>query len=140
MVPPPRAHLRGAPDACQASGPCAEGGGRVTDAAVRTDPTAQSRTAVGIGLVLLSAFFFAASGPFAKAMYADGWTPGAVVLLRLLGCALVLLVPTLVALRGRWQEALRGWRTVVSYGLVSMAGVQLLYFLAVEHLAVAVAL
>ncbi|MGO1397258.1 MAG: EamA family transporter [Brevibacterium yomogidense] len=99
-----------------------------------------NRTAVGFGLVLLSAFFFAASGPYAKAMYASDWSPGAVVLLRLLGCALVLLVPTLVSLRGRWREAVRGWRTVVSYGVVSMAGVQLLYFLAVEHLAVAVAL
>lgn len=109
-------------------------------AAARTGEAAQSRTVVGIGLVLLSAFFFAASGPFAKAMYADGWTPGAVVLLRLLGCALVLLAPTLVALRGRWRSVFTGWRTVVSYGVVSMAGVQLLYFLAVEHLAVAVAL
>ncbi len=99
-----------------------------------------NRTAVGFGLVLLSAFFFAASGPYAKAMYASGWSPGAVVLLRLLGCALVLLVPTLLSLRGRWREVVRGWRTVVSYGVVSMAGVQLLYFLAVEHLAVAVAL
>ncbi|MGO1653520.1 MAG: EamA family transporter [Brevibacterium yomogidense] len=99
-----------------------------------------NRTAVGFGLVLLSAFFFAASGPYAKAMYASGWSPGAVVLLRLLGCALVLLIPTIISLRGRWREVVRGWRTVVSYGVVSMAGVQLLYFLAVEHLAVAVAL
>lgn len=99
-----------------------------------------NRTAMGFGLVLLSAFFFAASGPYAKAMYASDWSPGAVVLLRLLGCALVLLIPTLISLRGRWREAVRGWRTVVSYGVVSMAGVQLLYFLAVEHLAVAVAL
>lgn len=99
-----------------------------------------NRTAGGFGLVLLSAFFFAASGPYAKAMYASDWSPGAVVLLRLLGCALVLLIPTLISLRGRWREVVRGWRTVVSYGVVSMAGVQLLYFLAVEHLAVAVAL
>lgn len=99
-----------------------------------------NRTVMGFGLVLLSAFFFAASGPFAKAMYAAGWTPGSVVLLRLLGCALVLFVPTVIGLRGRWKEVVRGWRTVVSYGVVSMAGVQLLYFLAVEHLAVAVAL
>ena len=115
----------------------------MSDTAVRTDtPPAASlnRTVLGIGLVLASAFFFAASGPFAKAMYAEDWSPGAVVLLRLSGCAVVLLVPTLVSLRGRWREVLRGWRTVVSYGVVSMAGVQLLYFLAVEHLAVSVAL
>ena len=102
--------------------------------------SAVNRTVAGIGMVLLSAFFFAASGPFAKAMYAEDWSPGAVVLLRLSGCAAVLLIPTLVSLRGRWREVARGWRTVVSYGVVSMAGVQLLYFLAVEHLAVSVAL
>src|SRR5699024_9952125 len=44
------------------------------------------------------------------------------------------------ALRGRWDEVLRHWRTVVTYGLVSMAGVQGFYFVAVEHLTVAVAL
>lgn len=99
-----------------------------------------NRTVMGFGLVLLSAFFFAASGPFAKAMYAAGWTAGSVVLLRLLGCAVILAVPTVIGLRGRWRDVMRGWRTVVSYGVVSMAGVQLLYFLAVEHLAVAVAL
>lgn len=95
---------------------------------------------LGLGLTLLSSFLFAASGPVAKAMYAVGWTPGAVVLLRLLGCAIVLAVPTLIAMRGRWGAVVEHWRTVVLYGVVAMVGVQLLYFLAVEHLTVAVAL
>jgi hypothetical protein len=53
----------------------------MSDTAVRTDapPAATlNRTVLGIGLVLASAFFFAASGPFAKAMYAEDWSPGAV--------------------------------------------------------------
>lgn len=100
-----------------------------------------SRTVVlGFLLTLASAFFFAVSGPIAKTMYAVGWTPGAVVLIRLIGAALLLLIPSLVALRGRWSEVRSNWRTVLTYGLVSMAGVQGFYFVAVEHLTVAVAL
>ncbi|UVI35446.1 EamA family transporter [Brevibacterium spongiae] len=100
-----------------------------------------SRTVIaGFLLTLASAFFFAVSGPIAKTMYAIGWTPGAVVLIRLAGSAVLLLIPTLIALRGRWGEVLTHWRTVVTYGLVSMAGVQGFYFVAVEHLTVAVAL
>src|SRR5699024_10426168 len=95
---------------------------------------------VGFLLTLASAFFFAVSGPIAKTMYAIGWTPGSVVLIRLAGSAILLLIPTLISLRGRWDEVLRHWRTVVIYGLVSMAGVQGFYFVAVEHLTVAVAL
>ncbi len=64
-----------------------------------------SRTVIlGFVLTLASAFFFAVSGPIAKTMYAVGWTPGAVVLIRLVGAALLLLVPSLIAARGRWAE------------------------------------
>lgn len=100
-----------------------------------------TRTVVlGFLLTLASAFFFAVSGPIAKTMYAVGWTPGAVVLIRLIGSALLLLIPSLIALRGRWGEVRAHWKTVLTYGLVSMAGVQGFYFVAVEHLTVAVAL
>ncbi|MCM1011488.1 MULTISPECIES: DMT family transporter [unclassified Brevibacterium] len=100
-----------------------------------------TRTVVlGFLLTLASAFFFAVSGPIAKTMYAVGWTPGAVVLIRLIGSALLLLIPSLLALRGRWDEVRTHWKTVLTYGLVSMAGVQGFYFVAVEHLTVAVAL
>ena len=95
---------------------------------------------MGFVLTLVSAFFFAVSGPIAKTMYAVGWTPGSVVLIRLTGSALLLLIPTLIALRGRWSEVRTHWKTVVTYGLVSMTGVQGFYFIAVEHLTVAVAL
>ena len=95
---------------------------------------------MGFVLTLVSAFFVAVSGPIAKTMYAVGWTPGSVVLIRLTGSALLLLIPTLIALRGRWSEVRTHWKTVVTYGLVSMAGVQGFYFIAVEHLTVAVAL
>ena len=100
-----------------------------------------SRTIVmGFLLTLASAFFFAVSGPIAKTMYQIGWTPGAVVLIRLAGSAVLLLIPSLIALHGRWDEVRQNWRTILTYGLVSMAGVQGFYFVAVEHLTVAVAL
>src|SRR5699024_6831062 len=89
--------------------------------------------------MLASAFFFAVSGPVAKALYEIGWTPGSVVLTRLTGAALILLVPTLIALRGRWGEVRRNWKPIAVYVVVSMAGVQAFFFLAVEHLSVAVA-
>lgn len=99
-----------------------------------------TRSAIGLVIMLFSAFFFAISGPVAKALYEIAWTPGAVTLVRLTGSSVLLLVPTLIVLRGKWFEVTRHWRTIVAYGLISMTGVQLFYFLAVEHLSVAVAL
>ncbi|WP_147522404.1 EamA family transporter [Brevibacterium senegalense] len=97
------------------------------------------RVVVGFVFMLASALFFAVSGPVAKALYEIGWTPGSVVLTRLSGAALIMLIPTLIALRGRWGEVRRSWRSVAAYGVVSMAGVQAFFFLAVEHLSVAIA-
>lgn len=97
------------------------------------------RVVAGFGLMVCSAFFFAVSGPVAKTLYTIGWTPGSVVLVRVAGAAVVLLVPTLVSMRGRWREAVQNWRMIAAYGAVSMAGVQAFYFLAIEHLSVALA-
>ncbi|MCT1657458.1 EamA family transporter [Brevibacterium luteolum] len=97
------------------------------------------RVVAGFVFMLASAFFFAVSGPVAKALYEIGWTPGSVVLTRLTGAALILLIPTLIALRGLWGEVRRNWKPIAVYGVVSMAGVQAFFFLAVEHLSVAVA-
>ncbi|WP_344306645.1 DMT family transporter, partial [Brevibacterium samyangense] len=100
-----------------------------------------NRTAVwGLTLSLVSAFLFAAAAPFAKAMYTTGWTPGSVVLLRLLGCALVLAAPVALAVRRMPREFVRNAGTLVLYGVIAMAGVQLFYFMSVEHLAVSLAL
>lgn len=97
------------------------------------------RAVVGLLCMLSSALFFAVSGPVAKALYEIGWTPGSVVLIRLSGAAALMLLPSVIAMRGRWHELRRCWRTVLAYGLLSMAGVQAFFFLAVEHLSVAVA-
>ncbi len=54
--------------------------------------------------------------------------------------AAVLLVPTLLGLRGRWGLLRRNAWLVVGYGVTGVAGCQLAYFFAVSHLSVGVAL
>ena len=95
---------------------------------------------VGLSVALVSAAAFATSGAFAKSLLVAGWAPGSVVTLRITLAALVLLVPTLVALRGRWGAMRRNAWVVVGYGLTGVAGCQLAYFYAVTHLSVGVAL
>lgn len=59
---------------------------------------------------------------------------------RVVVAALSLTVPALLLLRGRVGQLRRGARTVCAYGVVAVAGAQLCYFNAVEHLPVSVAL
>ena len=109
-----------------------------------TDVTVREATprhpVVGLSVALVSAAAFATSGAFAKSLLVAGWAPGSVVTLRITLAALVLLVPTLIALRGRWAAIRRNAWVVVGYGLTGVAGCQLAYFYAVTHLSVGVAL
>jgi drug/metabolite transporter (DMT)-like permease len=97
-------------------------------------------TGAGILVALLSAAAFATSGPFAKSLLDAGWTPGSVVFLRIAGAALLLLVPTLRALGGRWHLLRSGWSHLLAYGVAAVAVPQLAFFYAVQHLSVGVAL
>ncbi|WP_225754680.1 DMT family transporter [Actinotalea sp. Marseille-Q4924] len=99
-------------------------------------------TALGPGLVLalVSAATFGSSGPFAKALLDSGWSPGAAVTARIGGAALLLLVPSVLLLRGRWHVLRRHAALMVVYGVVAMAAVQLAFFNAVTTLSVGVAL
>ncbi len=108
-----------------------------------TDDTASmptSRVASGVGLALLSAVSFGLSGPLAKSLIETGWSAGSAVLVRVLVAAGVLLVPALVALRGRWTVLRRHGATIAAYGLVAVAGCQLAYFQAVARMEVGPAL
>ena len=100
----------------------------------------RERGRTGLGLALLSAAAFGTSGAFAASLLAAGWTPGAAVTIRVVIAALVLTPAALLALRGRYGLLLREARTVAVYGCAAVAGCQLAYFHAVEHLSVAVAL
>jgi drug/metabolite transporter (DMT)-like permease len=99
-----------------------------------------AKSSAGILIALVSAATFATAGPFAKSLLESGWTPGSVVFLRISGAALLLLVPTVRALGGRWHLLRREWRQVVAYGLTAVALPQVAFFYAISHLSVGVAL
>ena len=99
-----------------------------------------SRRTSGIGLAVLAAASFALSGPLAKAMIDSGWTAGSAVTVRILIAGAVLIIPALIVLRGRWSLVRRNAGLIVAYGLIAVAGCQLAYFNAVDHMQVGVAI
>ena len=100
----------------------------------------RSDAVLGFLFIILSAAFFAIAAPVAKLLYGIGWSPGMVISARLCGAALLLLPATLHALRGRWHLVSLHWKYLLAYGLLSMAGLQAFFFVALEYLAVTVAL
>ena len=98
------------------------------------------RGVLGLGLAVFTAATFGTSGTFADSLMETGWTPGAVVTLRIGLAALFLTIPALVALRGRWGLLRQSLGSVLAFGLVAVGGCQLFYFNAVRHLDVGVAL
>ncbi|MDQ6936763.1 MAG: EamA family transporter [Actinomycetota bacterium] len=111
-------------------------------AAPAVQPTAPFASGARTGLVaaMSSAAAFGTSGPFAKALLVEGWTSGAIVLLRVGGAALVLAVPAALALRGRWTVVRANLGVILLFGLVAVAGCQVAYFNAVGQLPIGVAL
>ena len=97
-------------------------------------------SAVGLGLALFSAATFGTAGSFADSLMATGWSPGAVVSFRITIAALLLTLPALRALRGRWHLVRAAVPSVLAFGLVAVAGCQLFFFNAVQRLDVGVAL
>lgn len=98
------------------------------------------RAASGLGLAVLSAASFGASGSFATGLLDAGWSPGATVTMRVSLAALVLTVPALLAVRGRSVDWAALARTSATYGAFAVATAQLCFFQAVERLPVGVAL
>jgi len=94
----------------------------------------------GVLAAVLSAAAFGTSGSFAKALLDTGWSSGAIVLLRVGIAAGLLLGPAVVACRGRWGLVRGESGLILLYGLVAVAGCQVAYFNAVQHLSVGVAL
>ena len=105
-----------------------------------TKADAKSFLASGLGIALFSSAVFGTSGSFAKSMLETGWSPGAAVTVRLTGAALILAIPAVVVLRGRWHQLKDNWLTILLFGLIGVAGCQLFYFNAVARLSVGVAL
>ncbi len=94
----------------------------------------------GLGLALVSAAAFGSSGSFARSLMVTGWSPTAVVAVRVGTAALMLAGPAIWALRGRWGTLRRNLGVVAGYGVVVVAAPQLFFFNAVQHLSVGVAL
>src|SRR5664279_2322235 len=94
----------------------------------------------GLALALLSAATFGTSGTFATSLIDAGWTPGAAVTARVTAAALMLTVPAVLQLRCRWRVLRHSLGIVSRYGLVAVAGCQVCFFNAVEHVSVGVAL
>lgn len=100
----------------------------------------RQHTGTGLTLALVSAVSFGLSGSLARALMDSGWSPAAAVALRVTIAAAVLVVPGLMAVRGRMRLLRTNAATIAVYGLLAVAGAQLLYFLAVSRLDVGVAL
>jgi drug/metabolite transporter (DMT)-like permease len=101
---------------------------------------ARPRVALGVGLTLLSAVCFGMSGAMARGLLDTGWTPGAATLVRVTLAALVVAPIGVGALRGHWSALRANLPMVVLFGIVAVAGSQLCYFSAVEHMQVGPAL
>jgi drug/metabolite transporter (DMT)-like permease len=100
----------------------------------------QHSTGTGLGLALLSAATFAASGTFARSLIGAGWSAEAAVAARLGIAAAVLAVPATLSLRGRWPVPHRHLVVIALYGLLALAVAQACFFNAVRYLPVGVAL
>lgn len=108
-----------------------------------TPPTSdlrRRRQRAGLVMATTSAAAFGSSGPMGKALIEAGWSSGAAVLVRIGGAAILLVAATLVVHGGRLHLTRRSLRTLVIYGIVPVAGVQLAFFNAVRTLDVGVAL
>lgn len=110
----------------------------MTTAGIRGNRSALGGT--GLTLAVLSAATFGTSGTFASSLIHAGWSPAAAVIIRIALAALVLTVPALLQLRGRWALLRRGAGRMTAYGLVPVAGCQLFYFNAIARIPVGVAL
>jgi drug/metabolite transporter (DMT)-like permease len=100
------------------------------------------RRVVGIGLAfaVASALSFGLSGSLARGLLDAGWSPGAVVLVRLAIGALVVAPLTVHALRGRWGALRANAGVLLVFGAVPVAGTQFAYFSAVQRMDVGPAL
>jgi drug/metabolite transporter (DMT)-like permease len=95
---------------------------------------------LGIPLAIGAAFAFGMSGGWARGLIDAGWTPGAAVTARIWVAALVLLIPTILSLRGRWGLLRRNAGLIAAYGLLAVTATQLFYFQAVAVMDVGIAL
>lgn len=105
-----------------------------------TDDRRVAGVRLGLPLAVAAAFSFGMSGAWARGLIDAGWSPGAAVTMRVWVAALVLLIPAILSLRGRWGALRRNAGMVAAYGLLAVAATQLCYFQAVAVMDVGIAL
>lgn len=99
-----------------------------------------SRRSGGLLCALLSAATFGTSGSFASSLLDAGWSPAAVVLVRISVGALLLGIPAVISMRGRGGALRSSAGPMIVYGLLAVAVAQVCFFNAVAHVPVGVAL
>ena len=105
-----------------------------------TDDRSVAGARLGLPLAVAAAFSFGMSGAWARGLIDAGWSPGAAVTVRVWVAALVLLIPAVLSLRGRWGALRKNAGMVAAYGLLAVAATQLCYFQAVAVMDVGIAL
>ena len=107
-----------------------------------TSPTTAARPNMLPGILagLVAAATFGSSGVAARPLLEAGWTPGAIVLLRIGIPALVLLPAALWMMRGLWPILRERAGVVALFGVFGVAAAQVCYFNAVQYLSIGVAL
>src|SRR5689334_805160 len=88
----------------------------------------------------VSAASFGLSGVLGRGLMDAGWSAAAAVAVRVLLGAVVLAPVAVAQLRGRWYLVRRHLPLMAVYGAIPVAGCQLAYFIAVQHVPVGVAL
>ena len=99
-----------------------------------------SRGIIGIALGLAAGLAFGAGGVFVKPLLEGGWSPGAAVLARISIAAVLLVIPALIALRFDLRPLWRARWTVLVYGLVAVASVQVAFYASLERIPVSMTL
>ena len=90
----------------------------------------------GMVIAVLTAIAFSGSGPFAKPLMLAGWSPNAVVVMRLAAAALVVMPVALWQTRADLSVWWRRWRWIIGYGVIALAAAQLFYYSAVARMPV----
>lgn len=117
-----------------------EATGPVVPAGTESSALQTSNQSKGIWIALASSAAFGISGSFAKGLFEAGWSPTAAVAARMAGAAIILAIPAVIAMRGRWTLMRTNWLSILLFGLFGVGACQLCYFLAVQRLDVGVAL
>jgi drug/metabolite transporter (DMT)-like permease len=102
-------------------------------------PSSRQRTS-GVVMAVVSALAFSSSGPLVKPLLEAGWSLSAALIVRM-GLAGLILSPALVRAVIRERAFLRRHGlTLIMFGLIPVAGCQLLFFSAMQRMPVAIAL